>query len=352
VALSAVALIASACGDDDDDTDANATEAAAVEADPAVEEAASEEAPAEADAAGERPADWPETLTFGAVPSEQATQLEESYQLTIQILEAELGIDIEFFQAADYAGIVEAQIAGTVDAAQYGPFSYIIAENNGADIQPAGVITDGPDIEPGYRSYGITQAGNGEINGIADFAERNVCFVDPGSTSGYLYPSAGLLGEGIDPESGVQGTFAGGHDASALSVANGTCEAGFAFDSMVTNELIEAGDLRGVVDATGEGETVNEAEAEIKIVWKSPVIAGSPIAINNSLPESFVDAFVDTVSTKLNIDWAVENGYCASADDCQFTDEEGWGYVYRDATFFDGVRQVCEETQSPACVEA
>jgi phosphonate transport system substrate-binding protein len=349
----ALVLVAASCGGDDGDTvgaetTGPSTTTAAADSGTTTQPAETEASVAGADA---RPDDWPETLTFGAVPSENASTLELDYALSIEILEAELGVDVELFQAADYAGIVEAQIAGTVDVAQYGPFSFIIAENNGADISPAGVMAESADEDPGYRSYGFTQASNTEINSIDDFAGRSVCFVDPGSTSGFLYPSAGLLGAGIDPETGIQATFAGGHDASALSVANGSCEAGFAFDTMITSQLIDSGEIAGVVDETGEDENVNDATANIKIVWKSPVIPASPLAINNSLPTSFVDAFIDVVTTKLNRDWASENGYCASADECAFPDES-WGYVARDTTFFDGVRQVCAETQAPACTSA
>lgn len=342
-------LLLAACSGSDEETEAtgDATETTAAPTSATTAAGATEEA-TDDDAAAERPADWPESITFGAVPSEQATKLETSYAVTLDILKSELGVDIEFFQAADYAGIVEAQIAGTVDVAQYGPFSYVIAKNNGADIEVAGVMTDGPDVEPGYRAYGVTQADNADIAAIDDFAGRNVCFVDPGSTSGFLYPSAGLLAVGIDPETGVTGTFAGGHDAAALSVVNGTCEAGFAFDSMITSLLVDQGEIGGVVDATGEGENVNEAEADLKIVWKSPVIAGSPMAISTALPASFIDAFVDVLNTKVNEDWATENGFCTPGE-CRFSDEEIWGYVTKDDTFFDGVREVCEQTQSPAC---
>ena len=107
-------------------------------------------------------------------------------------------------------------------------------------IAPIGAIVDAPDDEPGYQSYGITQADNDEINGIEDFAGKNVCFVDPGSTSGFLYPSAGLLDAGIDPETDVTPVFAGGHDASVISVKNGDCDAGFAYDTMVTQQLIDS----------------------------------------------------------------------------------------------------------------
>jgi phosphonate transport system substrate-binding protein len=45
----------------------------------------------------------------------------------------------------------------------------------------------------------------------------------------------------------------------------------------------------------------------------------------------------------------VENGYCTSVEECRFSEDDTWGYVERDTTFFDGVREVCRETGAPAC---
>lgn len=340
--LLAVMLVAAACGGGDDESAAEGS-------------AASDAAPAASEAASTN-ADWPDSIVFGAVPAEAASSLEADFETTRAILQDELGIEIEFFQASDYAGVIEGIIAGRVDAAQFGGFSYVIATNNGADVSVAGVMTDGPDIEPGYRSYAITRPGSG-ITSIEDFEGKNICFVDPGSTSGFLFPSEGLLSIGLDPSetsTDINPTFAGGHDASAISVANGDCDAGFAYDSMVTSQLVSSGDIAGVIDtAEGGAETVNEADADLEIIWKSQTISGAPMAISNSLPESFVEAFTEVITTKANVDWAIANGYCtgtAEDNDCSFADEEDtWGFVSKDDSFYDGIRQVCEITQASRC---
>lgn len=311
LALMAVALLGAACGGDDSDGDPAASEG-------------------KAGPASERP----EKIVFAAVPSEQSSQLQASYQPTLDILTEELGVEIEFFQAADYAGVIEAMIAGNVDLAQFGPFSYVIAKDNGANIEPVAAMLDEPGGEPGYQSYGITQGDNAQIDGLEDFAGKKVCFVDPGSTSGFLYPSAGLLDVGIDPETGVEPIFAGGHDASAISVANGDCEAGFAFDAMVETELIKAGDIE---------------EGDLKTVWKSEVIAGSPVAVNLSLPADLVAEIKTVFTEKVNVDHAVESGACDSKDDCSLSDEGNWGYVQVDDAFYNGVRKVCEITKAASC---
>jgi phosphonate transport system substrate-binding protein len=117
------------------------------------------------------PADRPTSITFGAVPAENASSLEANFVTTQTILEAELGLDdVEFFRATDFAGVIEGIIAGRVDVAQFGGFSNVIATSNGADISVASVQTDGPEVDPGYRSYALTQPVNDDITSIEDFA--------------------------------------------------------------------------------------------------------------------------------------------------------------------------------------
>jgi len=327
VGFASLTMIA-ACGGDDSESGSSDTPAPATAAPSGGDTTAAPET-----TAADPRADWPEKLILGAVPSEESTALVESYSKLIQVLEEELGLEVEFFQATDYAGIIEAQIAGRVDLAQYGPFSYVIARFNDADIAPIGALVDAPDEKPGYQSYGIVKAGS-DITDLEGFRGKRVCFVDPGSTSGYLYPSAGLLELGIDPEADVTPVFAGGHDASVISVNNGDCDAGFAFDAMVDSVLIEAGDI---------------AEGDITTVWKSEVIAGSPLAMQNSLPESLKAEIIRLVLEVANRDQLLADGRCTSADDCGLTDENAWGWVPVKDSFYDGVRAVCTATKSARC---
>jgi phosphonate transport system substrate-binding protein len=337
VSLFAVSLVLAGCGSDDDggsEASGATTEAESASTDGA--EAGGGET-TEAAAEGE----MPEKITFAAVPSEESTALQESYGPIIAAIEQELGVEVEFVQAADYAGVIEGMIAGNVDLAQFGPFAYVLAKQNGADIDPIGAMVDSEGAEPGYQSYGITRADNADIDGLEDFAGKNVCFVDPSSTSGFLYPTAGLIDAGIitsaaeaDLSAGLNPIFAGGHDASALSVASGDCDAGFAFDSMVDKELIEAGSL---------------AEGDLKVVWKSEVIAGSPMAVSLALPEAFRTELQTLLIEQINLPGLVALGVCDSEDACGITDEDAWGYAEVDDSFFDGVRAVCTATKSDKC---
>ncbi|MEU4411636.1 phosphate/phosphite/phosphonate ABC transporter substrate-binding protein [Nocardia salmonicida] len=283
---------------------------------------------------------FPETLTLAAIPAENSTDLKASYEPLIKVLEKETGSKVEFVQASDYAGVVEGMIAGNVDLAFFGPFAYVVAGVNGADITPVGAVIKKEGAAPGYQSYGLARSDASSITGLKDFAGKKVCFVDPSSTSGFLYPTAGLIEAGViksgaeaDISAGMSPIYAGGHDSSALAIAHGDCDAGFAFDTMVDKTMIEKGDLKA---------------GELKTVWKSEMIAGSVFAANNALGTAAVDKLKALFIEKVNVPSLEAAGYC-TGDACRITDERAWGFVPVADADYAGVRKVCTVTGSEKC---
>ncbi|MFC0451209.1 phosphate/phosphite/phosphonate ABC transporter substrate-binding protein [Rhodococcus jostii] len=282
---------------------------------------------------------FPETITLAAIPAENSTDLKASYDPVIERLEHETGSTVEFVQASDYAGVVEGIIAGNVDLAFFGPFAYVVAGINGAEMTPLGAVVKDAGGKPGYQSYGIAQADNDSVNGLADYAGKTVCFVDPSSTSGFLYPTAGLIEDGVissgaesDISAALTPIYAGGHDASALAVKNGDCDAGFAFDTMVDNTMIDKGEL---------------TPGEMKTVWKSETIAGSVFTASNALGTEAIEKLKTIFGEKMNAAAFRADGICS--DDCRITDERAWGVVPAQDSDYDGVRHVCEVTGSEKC---
>lgn len=275
----------------------------------------------------------PDTLVFAAVPAEESTNLEASYQPIIDLIEKETGKTVEFRQATDYAAVIEGQLSGQVQLAQYGPLSFVLAQTKGAQITPVGAFVDGADEEPGYQSYAITRPDTG-ITSLADLAGKTVCFVEPNSTSGYLYPSAGLLEAGIDPETGITPVFAGSHDASVLEVKSGRCDAGFAFDTMVDSALIESGDL---------------APGEVSTIWKSDTIPGSPLAMSTALSPELQAQLTTLVQDEGNRDALLAAGLCTG--ECHIGDEDSWGYAAVDDAFYEPIREVCRITENESCTQ-
>ncbi|MFI1764203.1 phosphate/phosphite/phosphonate ABC transporter substrate-binding protein [Streptomyces sp. NPDC020800] len=276
------------------------------------------------------------TLVMAAVPAENSTDLQASYAAVIKLLEKETGKKITFQKATNYAAVIEGQRSGKIQIAAYGPFSYVQAKSSGVKATPvaAGVETKG--AKPGYRSYGIVKTGS-PIKDLKGFKGKKVCFVDPNSTSGYLYPRAGLMQAGVDVEKGITPVMAGGHDASVLAVKSGQCEAGFAYDTMVDKQLIEKGQLK---------------KGEITTVWKSAVIPGSPVAISDDLDAGLKQKIARAFQTMANLDYLKAHGFCSGSGKCEVDDAGDWGFAKVDDTDYDGVRKVCAVTKDKQCVKS
>lgn len=210
--------------------------------------------------------------------------------------------------------------------------SYKIAKDGGVPVEPIGAMVDSPDEEPGYTSM-LWTLNESDINEIADIEGKVVCFVDKASTSGYLYPSAGILEAGLDPASDITEVLAGGHDASLVAVASGQCDAGFAFDQMI-NTVHDAGQID---------------KNDFRMVWESEMIMGSPIAMNTeTVPAEAQEILRTLLIEKGNVEAMAADGHCDSADNCPLP-EDSWGFKAVTDADYDGVRAVCDLTQAEAC---
>ncbi|NMO49989.1 phosphate/phosphite/phosphonate ABC transporter substrate-binding protein [Actinoplanes sp. TBRC 11911] len=276
----------------------------------------------------------PAVLTFAVVPSENATTAETDYGPLIKVLERDTGKQVKFTPVTDYAALIEAQRVGKVDIGGYGPLSYVIAKNTGVQVSPVASSILNKGDKPGYQSYGIVPK-NSTITDLAQFKGHTVCMVDPDSTSGYLYPTAGLTQAGVNTQKDIKIVFAGGHDSSGIAVAKGKqCQAGFAYDSMVDTllpqrHLIKPGDL--------------------KVVWKSTTIPGSPMAILDSLSPDLKQKITTAFQEHANVDYLKANNLCTGAG-CKAIDDSGdWGYTAVNDAFYQPVRDVCNITKAKAC---
>ena len=103
-------------------------------------------------------------------------------------LQTLLGVEkVSLFPAADYDGIIQGLLGGTLDYAELGASGYakIYLENKDA-VEPilTTVQTDG---STGYYSIMVARADSG-IKTLADLKGKKLGFADPDSTSGYLIP--------------------------------------------------------------------------------------------------------------------------------------------------------------------
>jgi phosphonate transport system substrate-binding protein len=55
------------------------------------------------------------------------------------------------------------------------------------------------------------------------------------------------------------------------------------------------------------------------------------------------------VTEKANKDYLVESGVCSDRTDCSFLTAAAWGYVPRDDSFFDELRDLCSLLKLEQC---
>ncbi|WP_091227008.1 phosphate/phosphite/phosphonate ABC transporter substrate-binding protein [Microbacterium sp. 3J1] len=259
------------------------------------------------------------TLVFGVVPDSVDT--ETNYQPLMDYIAEISGKTVEYHESTDYAALIEAAVAGKVDVASFSGFTYVTATNNGATLTPISSIVTEEGQEPGYFSQAIVPA-DSDIESIEDFAGKKVCFVDPSSTSGYLFPSYNLLEAGIDPTADITPVFAGKHDVSVQKVGEGVeCEVGFAEDSEV-----EKSDAVKVIDET--------------------MVPGAPLVYSSTLPDDVSQALIDGLA-EITIDDIIAAGI-DSADTDSF---RSVFYATKpvDDAYYDLIRDICEETEAEQC---
>ncbi len=182
---------------------------------------------------------------------ENPNQLIEDVEPVVSFLEGKLGRSVRAFVATDYAGVVEAFKNGSADMGFMGPLQYVIAHREAAAEVVLGEVYGG---RPWYQSNLFVRRDSGFKN-PADLEQKTIAFVDPISSSGYLYPLQIFIEEGLikhrdEAESFFDNVyFAGGDEQALRAVLNGFVDAAgigeFAFDLLRPEErdqILKIGD--------------------------------------------------------------------------------------------------------------
>lgn len=210
----------------------------------------------------------PGVLMVGFIPAEDARAMVRQSQPIADKLAEAIGMKVELFVGSDYNATIEALRAKHIDAALLGPFSYVLATTQ-ADVEAFAITVTAKTMQPGYHSIIITQK-DSPINSLQDIKGHTFAFVDPGSTSGFMVPSAFFVREDIVPEKDFkQVMYSGGHDASIVAVAEGKVEA-----ASVADRILERAYAKGLAD-----------RKDIKVIWQSALIPNNPMLYRKGLSE-------------------------------------------------------------------
>jgi phosphonate transport system substrate-binding protein len=205
---------------------------------------------------------------LGFIPAEDSRAMVRQSQPIADKLSEAIGMKVELFVGSDYNATIEALRAKHIDAALLGPFSYVLATTQ-ADVEAFAITVTAKTMQPGYHSIIITRK-DSPINSLQGIKGHTFAFVDPGSTSGFMVPSAFFVRENIVPEKDFkQVMYSGGHDASIVAVAEGKVEA-----ASVADRILERAFAKGLAD-----------RKDIKVIWESALIPNNPMLYRKGLSE-------------------------------------------------------------------
>jgi phosphonate transport system substrate-binding protein len=172
-----------------------------------------------------------ERLHLVLTPSQKPTDLLAAGEDFGKALAQLTGIPFRVTVASDYAAVIEALRNRTADLAFVHPAGYVLANREAKAMIVARNLWHGKATFTS-RIYVRKEAG---LKSVEDLRGKTIAFVDPASSSGYIYPMLLLMQRGLvkgrDPKTFFREVvFSGSHDASMQALLNGHVDAIASFD--------------------------------------------------------------------------------------------------------------------------
>jgi phosphonate transport system substrate-binding protein len=219
------------------------------------------------------------TLRLSMIPTTDPGKIVRESKPFIDYLEEETGAKVELTVPTNYAAVVEAVANDRVDIAYFGGFTYVQASaRSGATplVQR--------ERDQAFHSLFITQPGS-PISSLRDLKGHSFAFGDVNSTSGHLMPAYFMRQQSVDQAVIEKAIYTGGHDATALAVANKKVDAG-ALDELVFARMIKEGKL---------------TESQVRVFYTTPPFFDYVWAARGGLDPAMADKFA---SAMLKLDQA------------------------------------------------
>ncbi len=173
----------------------------------------------------------PKSLHLVLTPSQKPTDLLAAGEEFGAALGKLVGVPVRVTVASDYAAVVEALRNRTADLAFVHPAGYVLANR---EAKATIIAKDRWHGNTSYTARVWVRKESG-LKTIEELRGKTIAFVDPSSTSGYVYPMVMLIQRGLvqnrDPKTFFRDVvFSGSHDAGLLALLNGHVDAFASFD--------------------------------------------------------------------------------------------------------------------------
>jgi len=214
-------------------------------------------------------AEMPKEVNFGIISTDSSAALRGRWQPVLDDMAARVGVKVNAFFATDYAGIIEAMRFKKVDLGWFGNKSAIeAADRANGEVFVQTIAEDGVG---GYYSVLITRS-DSQFKTFDDVLkhgkEINFGIGDPNSTSGFVVPSYYVFAQNhIDPKTHFKTIRAANHETNLQAVLNRQLD-------VATNNTEQLYVLE---------KRMPEKMKELRILWKSPLIASDPMVWRKDL---------------------------------------------------------------------
>ena len=263
-------------------------------------------------------------FNIGILGGENAQDRLTSQECFRALIEAELGVPVKLFTPADYDGVIQGLLGGSLDYAWLGASAYAKIYLTDPEAVEVKLTKQNVDGSTGYYSIGFARKDTG-ITDMDSAKGKVFAFADPNSTSGYLVPGAELTAKyGKLEDYFAEVKMSGGHEQTIVGVANGDFDAGVSWADGLGNweDGYNSGAFRRAADA-GLVDMNNIVE-----IWRSAMIPEGPMVIRKALPQD-----VKEKVTQLTADLWESNPECAYG----VAAGEAKDFVPVDHSAFDGV---------------
>ena len=171
------------------------------------------------------------SLHLVLTPSQKPTNLLATGEEFGQVLGKLAGVSVRVTVASDYAAVIEALRNRTADLAFVHPGGYVLASREAKARIVARNLWHG---KSSFTSRIYVRKDSG-LKQVEDLRDKTIAFVDPASSSGYIYPMVLLIQKGLvknrDPKTFFREVvFSGAHDAAMRALLNGHVDAIASFD--------------------------------------------------------------------------------------------------------------------------
>ncbi|QUS37013.1 phosphonate ABC transporter substrate-binding protein [Falsirhodobacter algicola] len=226
-------------------------------------------------------------FNIGVLGGENAQDRMTNQQCYADMISEALGVPVKVFTPADYDGVIQGMLGGTIDLAWLGASAYAKVYMTDPEAVEPFLVKQNLDGSIGYHSIGFARRDSG-ITSIEDMRGKVMGFGDPNSTSGYLIPNVEMTQAGIDMTPGAYFSdvrFVGGHEQTIVAVNNGDVDAGVTWADGLGNweDGYNSGALRKAADA-GLVDMNDLVE-----IWKSKEIPEGPMVMRRALPQDVKD---------------------------------------------------------------